>query len=422
MEHLYSPARKSDFPIFSRVINGSPLVYLDSGATSQRPRSVLQAMYDHDAIHNGAVNRGSHTLAGESTLAFEKVRNDVAQFVGAFPDEIIWTSGSTMALNAIAYSCANASQGRYINEDSERFSLSASDTIVVTRAEHHANLVPWQELAARTGAILRWIDLDSEGYIDENTLDVIDERTKICAFTHVSNVSGVINDVDKIANIAHSVGALVVLDACQSVPHMSVDFHALDVDFAVFSGHKMLGPTGIGVLYGKRDLLASLPPFLTGGSMIETVEMESSTYDIPPARFEAGTQAVTQIIGLGEAVRYLNGIGMDVIHRHEQELTRYALEKMNDMEGIRILGPSRLHNRLGALAFDVDGVHPHDVGQFLDAKGVAVRTGHHCAQPLHRHLGVYASSRASFGPYNTLDDVDRFIEALAGVRSYFSVE
>ncbi|MBR5950198.1 MAG: aminotransferase class V-fold PLP-dependent enzyme, partial [Actinomycetaceae bacterium] len=307
-------------------------------------------------------------------------------------------------------------------EAAKRFALGEGDTIVVTRAEHHANLVPWQELCARTGATLRWLDLDPEGRIDLDTLSVIDESTRVVAFTHVSNVTGAVSPVAEIVAAAKEVGALTVLDACQSVPHMPVNFSALDVDFAVFSGHKMLAPTGIGALYGRAELLAQLPPFLTGGSMIETVTMESSTYTQPPTRFEAGTQPVTQAIGLGAAVDYLSAIGMDAIAAHERELTGVLLEGMSQIRGVRVLGPLTPENRSGVVAFEVEGVHPHDVGQILDADGVAVRTGHHCAQPIHKFFNVHASSRVSLAPYNTRRDVEVFLESLAKVRPFFGLE
>lgn len=427
-------APRSDFPIFSRRVNGHRLVYLDSGATSQRPRAVMDAMVRFDSETNGAVKRGAHTLAAESTLAFEDARATVAAFVGADPGEIVWTSGSTAALNLLAYACSNASLGRgdvltdsdhagaYDPALTEKFRLAPGDSIVTTRAEHHANLVPWQELAARTGATLRWLDLDPEGRIDPATLDRIDSTTKIVAFTHVSNVTGAVSPVAQIVAAAKAVGAITVLDACQSVPHMPVDVYALDVDFAVFSGHKMLGPTGIGGLYGRRELLNALPPFLTGGSMIKLVTMERTTFTAPPARFEAGTQPVVQAIGLAEAVSYLEKLGMENVATAERALTARTLAGMAEIPGVRVLGPADGANRTGIIAFTVDGVHPHDVGQVLDAAGVAIRTGHHCAQPIHAHFGVTASNRVSFGPYNDVDDVAAFLDALAGVRAYFGVE
>lgn len=424
-----TPAPRGDFPILARTVRrGLPLVYLDSGATSQRPQRVLDAVRAMDTQHNGAVKRGAHLLAEEASEAYERAREQVAAFVGAAPDEIVWTSGSTQAINLVAYAMSNVSAGRGDSVESRRgvdphvFSVGPGDVIVTTRAEHHANIIPWQELCLRTGATLRWLDLDAEGRIDLSTLDRIDEHTKLVAFTHVSNVSGAISPVAQIVEAARKVGALTFLDACQSVPHIPVDFHELGVDFAAFSGHKMLGPTGIGALYGRAELLRALPPYQFGGSMIEVVTMEKTTYADPPARFEAGTMPVAQAIGMGEAAVYLTEIGMDKIARYEAELTRRMLASLTKMPGIRILGPEGESNRTGAVAFAVDGVHPHDVGQFLDSKGIAVRVGHHCAQPIHQHFGVFASTRASLGPYNTVEEVDYFVESLAEVRRYFRVE
>lgn len=417
----FAPASPQDFPIFSRTVHGKPFVYLDAGATSQLPQAVLDAVRDFETRSRAAVSRSSHLLAGEATLAFDAAREKVANFVGVGAGELVWTSGSTMSLNLLAYAFSNATVGRG-GAAAEMFALGAGDTIVVTRAEHHANLVPWQELCARTGAQLRWLDLDREGRIDLNTLDVIDESARVVAFTHVSNVTGAVSPVAEIVTAAKKVGALTVLDACQSVPHMPVNFSALDVDFAVFSGHKMLAPTGIGALYGRAELLAKLPPFLTGGSMIETVTMESSTYTQPPTRFEAGTQPVTQAIGLGAAVDYLSEIGMDTIAAHERELTGVLLEGISQIRGVRVLGPLKPENRTGVVAFELEGVHPHDVGQILDADGVAVRTGHHCAQPIHAFFDVHASSRVSLAPYNTRHDVEIFLDSLAKVRPFFGLE
>ncbi len=422
-----SPAPASDFPMLARKIDGERLVYLDSGATSQRPRAVLDAVSDFETRHNAAVSRSSHLLAGEATIAFEEAREKVARFVGARPEEIVWTSGSTMALNLLAYSFGNIAAGRGMGEASARFLIGPEDSIVVTRAEHHANLVPWQELCLRTGAELRWLDLREDGTIDTATFDRIDATTKVVAFAHVSNVTGAIAPAAQIVAAARERGAgdngaVVVLDACQSVPHMPVDVEALGVDFAAFSAHKMLGPTGVGALYGRRELLAALPPFLFGGSMIETVTMEGTSYAAPPRRFEAGTQAVAQAIGFGAAAGYLSAIGMEQIAKHEKRLGELMLEGIRRIPGIRILGPERVEERTGVLAFEVEGVHPHDVGQILDASGIAVRTGHHCAQPIHDFFGVVASTRASLGPYNTEDDVRAFLEALATVRPFFGLE
>lgn len=415
----FSPAPRGDFPILSRTVRGgAPLVYLDSGATSQRPQRVLDAVRAMDVEHNGAVKRGAHQLAEEATVAYEEARVRVARLVGAEPGEIVWTSGTTQSLNLIAYAMSNSTAGR----GPEKFRLGPGDNVVVTRAEHHSNIVPWQELCLRTGATLRWLDLTADGRIDLDTLSVIDSRTKVVAFTHVSNVSGAISPVAAIVAAAQAVGALTVLDACQSVPHMPVNFKELGVDFAAFSGHKMLGPTGVGALYGRRELLEELPPYQFGGSMIELVTMEETTYADPPARFEAGTQAVAQIVGMGEAATYLSEIGMDKIAAHEAKLTATMIEGIKAVPGVRLLGPAEGAERTGTAAFHVEGVHPHDVGQYLDSLGVAVRVGHHCAQPIHRHFGVFASTRASLGPYNTEEEVGVFLSALAGVRPYFRLE
>ncbi|AWE42438.1 SufS family cysteine desulfurase [Actinobaculum sp. 313] len=417
----YSAVPRSDFPIFERTVrDGQPLVYLDTGATSQRPRQVLERVWEMDTHFNGAVKRGSHLLAEEATTAYEEARVKVATLVGADPEEIVWTSGSTQSLNLIAYVLSNVAAGRG-GVEAQRLRIGAGDNVVVTRAEHHANLIPWQELCLRTGAQLRWMDLSTDGRIDLNTLNVIDEHTRLVAFTHVSNVSGAVSPVLQIVQAARAVGALTVLDACQSVPHMLVDFHGLGVDFAAFSGHKMLGPTGVGVLYGRRELLEIIPPYQFGGSMIELVTMEKTTYASPPARFEAGTQPVAQVVGLAAAADYLLAVGMDKIAAHEEDLTRRLLDGVSSIPGVRLLGPEDTSNRGGAVSVDVEGVHPHDVGQFLDSKGIAVRVGHHCAQPIHQHFGVYASTRASLGPYNTSDEVDFFLDHLAEVRRYFRV-
>ncbi|MGV9184808.1 cysteine desulfurase [Arcanobacterium canis] len=412
-------APREDFPILQRTVaDGKPLVYLDSGATSQKPQVVIDAVNRIELYSNGAVKRGSHQLAAEATVAYEQAREKVARFVGADVDEIVWTKNSTEALNLIAYSLGNASLGR----GSESLRLGPGDNLVVTEAEHHSNLVPWQELAFRTGADLRWIGLTDDGRLDLSTLNVIDEHTKVVAFTHVSNVTGAVSPVEVITQAAHNVGALVVLDSCQSVPHMPVDFHALDVDFACFSSHKMMGPTGIGGLYAKRELLTQLPPFLFGGSMVAIVEMDKTSYLPAPEKFEAGSQPVAQAVGLGAAVDYLSAIGMEKIAAHEHLLTVRALEGIVAIPGVRVLGPTTTFDRAGAIAFAVDGVHPHDVGQVLDAEGVQVRVGHHCAQPVHRHFGVDSSSRVSFAAYNTEEEVDAFLVALAKVRPFFGLE
>lgn len=414
-------AVRADFPILRRQVRADrPLVYLDSAATSQKPRCVLDAEREFYERSNAAVHRGAHRLAEEATEAYEDARAAVAGFVGADPGEIVWTKNATEALNLLAYAMSNASLGRG-GAAARRFAVGEGDEIVVTEAEHHANLVPWQELCARTGARLRWLGVTDDGRIDLESLDVITERTKVVAFTHASNVTGAVTPVTPVVARAREVGALTVLDACQSVPHLPVDLHALGVDFAAFSGHKMLGPTGIGALYGRGELLADLPPFLTGGSMVEVVTMASTTYAAPPQRFEAGTQMVAQTVGLQAAARYLGELGMDRVAAHEKELAAHLLTGMAEIPGVRVLGPTSTTERLAVVAFDVAGVHPHDVGQVLDDAGIAVRVGHHCAQPVHRRLGVPASARVSAAVYTTHDEVDAFLAALAGVRTFFGV-
>jgi cysteine desulfurase/selenocysteine lyase len=410
---------RNDFPILSHPVNGSPLVYLDSGATSQNPVCVLEAEQEFYEQRNAAVHRGAHTLAVSATDAFENARETVAGFINAGIDEVVWTSNATEAINLVAYAFSNASAGRG-GEAASRFVLGPGDELVVTEMEHHANLIPWQELASRTGATLRYIPVDDTGALRlDEAQHIIGPRTKVVAFTHASNVLGTINPVDALVRLARKAGAAVVLDACQSVPHMGVDVKALDVDFAAFSGHKMLGPTGIGVLYGKAELLNAMPPFLTGGSMITTVTMEKADYLPSPQRFEAGTQRISQAVALAAAVDYLRETGMDRIHAWETELGQRLVAGLEAIDGVRVLGPAAGAERIGLAAFDVDGVHAHDVGQFLDDKGIAVRVGHHCAQPLHRRLGLVATTRASTYLYNTTDDVDAFLDAVAGVRPFF---
>ncbi|RZU66053.1 cysteine desulfurase [Microterricola gilva] len=412
---------RRDFPALAEEVNGQPLAYLDSGATAQRPASVLDAEHDFLIHSNAAVHRGAHTLAGLATEAYEDARATVAAFIGAQPDEIVWTANATDALNLVAYGIGNASRGRG-GAAAGRFALAAGDEIVVTEAEHHANLVPWQELAASTGATLRFIPVDDDGiYTLADAAALLTERTRIVAIGHVSNVTGFIAPIAEIAALAHEHGALVVLDACQSAPHRRLDVAELGVDFLAFSGHKMLGPTGIGVLWGRAELLNALPPFRTGGSMISTVTMESSTFLPAPQRFEAGTQPVSQAVALAEAVRYLERVGLERIDAREDELAQRMLAGLAEIDGIRIVGPAAGVPRAGLVSFDVDGVHAHDVGQFLDAQGIAVRVGHHCAQPLHRRLGLTATTRASAYLYTTTEEVDRFLAAVAGVRGYFGV-
>jgi len=412
---------REDFPILSTEMSGHPLVYLDSAATSQKPRAVLDAERAYYETANAAVHRGAHTLAAEATELFEDARATVARFVGAADDEIVWTSNATEALNLIAYSFSNASLGRG-GEAAAPFRLGPGDEIVVTEMEHHANLLPWQELAARTGATLRFLPIDDDGSLRLEAADqLITPRTKLLAFTHVSNVLGLINPVPELVRRARAVGAFVVLDACQSAPHLALDVKRLDVDFAVFSGHKMLGPTGVGALYGRRELLAAMPPFLTGGSMITTVTMESAEYMPPPQRFEAGTQRVSQAIALAAAIDYLEAVGMDRIAAHEHELGRRLVDGLAALPGVRVLGAAAGTPRVGLASFDVAGIHSHDVGQFLDDRGIAARVGHHCAQPLHRRLGITSSTRASAYLYTTTDEVDELIQGVDAATRFFGV-
>ncbi len=412
-------ALRADFPLLHRELHGHPLVYLDSGATGQRPEVVLDAEREFLVSTNSAVHRGAHTLAAEATDLFEDARATVAAFVGAAPEQLVWTGGATAGLNLIAYAIGNASAGRG-GSAAARFALQPGDEIVVTESEHHANLLPWQELAARTGARLRHIPVLDDGRLDlDAAADLIGDRTRILSFPHVSNVLGVVNPVGDLVALARAVGALVVVDACQSAPHLPVDFSTLGVDLAVFSGHKMLGPYGIGGLYGRAEVLEALPPFLTGGSMITTVTLDGAEYLPPPQRFEAGTQPVSQAIGLAAAVRYLDALGMPAVAAHERAISERMLSGLRSIPGVRVLGDAAGASRVGLASFDVDGVHAHDAGQFLDARGIAVRVGHHCAQPLHRRFGVTATVRASASVFTTMDDVDALLDAVAGVRSFF---
>lgn len=412
---------RADFPILQTQVNGHPLVYLDSGATSQRPRAVLDAEREFATTLNSAVHRGAHTLAAEATEVFEDARSTLARFVGADDEEIVWTSNATEAINLVAYAFSNASAGRG-GADADRFRLGEGDEIVTTEMEHHADLIPWQELAARTGATLRVIPLDDDGALRlDEAARLIGPRTKLLAVTHVSNVLGVINPIDQLVAAAHEVGALVLLDACQSAPHLPIDVRALGVDFAVLSGHKMLGPTGIGALYGRSELLAAMPPFLTGGSMITTVTTTSAEYLPPPQRFEAGTQRVSQAVALAAAVRYLENVGMPRIAAHEAALGQRLLDGLTAIDGVRVLGAGSDLPRVGLASFDVAGIHSHDVGQFLDDRGIAVRVGHHCAQPLHRRLGVTSSTRASTYLYSTDSEVDVFLEGVIATIDFFGV-
>ncbi|SKR73715.1 cysteine desulfurase [Mycobacteroides abscessus subsp. abscessus] len=404
-------AIRNDFPILSRTVRGGkPLAYLDSGATSQRPVQVLDAERRFLTERNAAVHRGAHQLAEEATDAYEGARNAIARFVGVDDGEIVFTKNATESLNLVAYTLGDNRFDR---------AVGPGDEIVITELEHHANLVPWQELCRRTGATLRWFGVTDDGRIDVDSLELT-EAVKVVAFTHQSNVTGAVAPVAELVRRAKAVGALVVLDACQSVPHMSVNFRELGVDYAAFSGHKMLGPSGVGVLYGRRALLEAMPPFITGGSMIETVTMEVSTYVPPPQRFEAGVPMTSQVVGLGAAVDYLNAVGMEAVAAHEHQLVSAALAGLARIEGVRIIGPTDNLDRGGAVSFVVDGIHAHDLGQVLDDEGVAVRVGHHCAWPLHRRFGIAASARASFAVYNTLDEVDRLIAGVRRAQEFFS--
>ena len=410
---------RTDFPALDQAVNGHPLAYLDSAATAQRPWAVLDAERRFLETVNAAVHRGAHTLAALSTEEFEAARETVAHFIGSKPDEIVWTSNATDALNLVASGIANASRGRGAPE-SERLALKPGDEILITEAEHHANLIPWQELAAATGAVLRWIPVRDDGtYAAQDAASAMSDKVRILAFAHVSNVTGFVAPVAELVELARAAGAITVLDACQSAPHRHLDVATLGVDFAAFSGHKMLGPTGIGVLYGRSELLEALPPVRTGGSMITTVTMEKTEFLAPPQRFEAGTQPVSQAVALAEAIRYLDSVGLERIEAHEHRLARALVDGLSGIPGIRIVGPASGEQRAGLVSFDVEGVHAHDVGQFLDAQGIAVRVGHHCAQPLHRRLGLTATTRASTYLYTTDADVERLLDSVAGVRSYF---
>ena len=404
---------RQDFPIFERTIrDGKKLVYLDSGATSQKPLSVIEAESDFYKFHNAAVHRGAHQLAEEATDAFEGARLKVANFLGANEEEIVFTKSATESLNLIAYAIGNAEPGN-------RFHLTNKNSIVVTEMEHHANLIPWQQLAARTGAELKWFEVTPEGRLDLSKIDsLITEGTKVVALTHQSNVLGTINPLEAIVKRAHEVGAVVVLDACQSVPHMPIDVTKLGVDFLAFSGHKAVGPTGVGVLWSS--LLKELPPFLFGGSMIETVTMTSATWAPAPKKFEPGVPNMAQAVGLGAAIDYLSAIGMDNIFKHEVELTGYLLNGLMEIPELAIVGPTTTQARGSAVSFTVGQIHPHDLGQYLDSQGVAVRTGHHCAWPLTRKLGVPATTRASLYLYNDESDCDALFAAILGAQKYFA--
>jgi cysteine desulfurase/selenocysteine lyase len=407
-------ALRRDFPIFDRTIrDGRRLVYLDSGATSQKPQAVMDAEIDFYRHHNAAVHRGAHQLAEEATDIYEGARSTVAAFLNADEAEVIFTKSATESLNLVAYAMGNAKVGN-------RFHLTSGDGIVVTEMEHHANLIPWQQLSERTGASLSWFEVTPEGRLDLSDINsVITEKIKVVALTHQSNVLGTINPLEAIVKRAHEVGAVVVLDACQSVPHMAVDVKALDIDFLAFSGHKALGPTGVGVFWGRGELLEELPPFLTGGSMIETVTMTGATWAPAPRKFEAGVPNMAQAAGLAAALKYLNVVGLENIHLHEIELTSYLLNQFEGIKNLRIVGPNNIESRGGSISFTFGDIHPHDLGQFLDSQGIAVRTGHHCAWPLNRKMGVPATTRASLYLYNTHEDCDALVKGILDAEKYF---
>ena len=405
---------RQDFPIFERTIReGKRLVYLDSGATSQKPNSVIEAESNFYRMHNAAVHRGAHQLAEEATDAYEGARETVAKFLGGTADEIIFTKSATESLNLLAYAFSNA-------DSSNRFNLTSTDRIVVTEMEHHANLIPWQQLAKRSGAELAWFAVTPDGRLDlSNLAQIITPNTKVVALTHQSNVLGTVNPMAAIVARAHEVGAVVVLDACQSVPHLPVNVKELAVDFLAFSGHKSVGPTGIGVLWGRAELLKDLPPFLFGGSMIESVTMTDSVWAPSPRRHEAGVPNMAQAVGLAAALEYLTKIGMNEIYKHEQKLGRYLLKGLQEVPQLKLVGPLEMLDRGAVASFTLGDIHPHDLGQYLDAQGIAVRTGHHCAWPLTRKLGVQATTRASLYLYNDEEDVDALIEGIIGAQHYF---
>ncbi|NGM14412.1 cysteine desulfurase [Verrucosispora sp. WMMA2044] len=412
-------AVRADFPILDREVNGHPLVYLDSANTSHKPRQVLDVLAEHYARHNANVSRSVHTLGTEATEAYEGARAKVAAFVNApSVDEVVFTKNSTEAINIVAYAFSNAS----LRADADpRLRLGPGDEIVISEMEHHSNIVPWQLLAERTGATLRWFPVTDNGRLDESGLtDLVNERTKIVSLVHMSNILGTVNATSRITARVREVEALLLLDCSQSVPHMPIDVVDLDADFIVFTGHKMCAPTGIGVLWGRTELLAAMPPVFGGGSMIETVTMGGSTYAAPPARFEAGTPPIAEAVALGAAVDYLTGIGMRSIQWHEKQLTAYALDALGGVPGLRIFGPEVPVGRGGTISFALGDVHPHDVGQVLDSLGVQVRVGHHCARPVCTRFGVPATTRASFYLYTTTEEIDALVAGLEQVRKVFA--
>jgi cysteine desulfurase/selenocysteine lyase len=410
---------RKDFPILERQVRGgAPLAYLDSANTSQKPRQVIDAMSGFYERHNANIHRASHQLGEEATAAYEGARQDVAAFIGAADaSEVVFTKNISEGINLVAYAMSNAATA---GSDAAAFAVGPGDEIVITEMEHHSNIVPWQLLCQRTGATLRWFGVTDDGRLELSQLDeLITERTKLVALAHQSNVLGTVNPVALIAERAHQVGAVVVVDGSQAVPQLPVDVAALGADFYVFTGHKVCGPTGIGVLWGRRELLEQLPPFLGGGEMIETVKMTGSTYAPLPYKFEAGTMPITEAVGLGAAVDYLTGIGLESIAAHEADITSYALDQLRGVPGLTIIGPDTPVDRGGAVSFSLAGIHPHDVAQVLDSVGVAVRAGHHCAKPVCDRFGIPATTRASFYLYTTRDEVDALVRGLDEVRRMF---
>ena len=405
---------KNDFPILKRKVRGgNTLIYLDSGATSQKPETVIEAEANFYRTKNAAVHRGAHLVAEEASEVYEGARENVARFIGAKSDEVIFTKSATESLNLIAYSLGNPES---------KFHLKSGDEIVVSEMEHHANLIPWQQLAKRVGAKLTWFKITDEGRLDLSDIDkLINKKTKIVAITHQSNVLGTIVPLALITKAAHAVGAVVVLDACQSAPHFAVDVKKLEVDFLAFSGHKVLGPTGIGVLWGKAELLDQLEPSLFGGSMVDSVTMQGATWAKAPRKFEAGVPNMAQAVGLSAAIDYISEIGMDKVAQHEQDLTKQLISGLQNISGVQVIGPVDMKDRGGVVSFTVDGVHPHDVGQYLDQFGIAVRTGHHCAWPLMRRLNLVGTTRASFHLYNDENEVKVLLDTVSKIKDYFKV-
>jgi cysteine desulfurase / selenocysteine lyase len=404
-------AIRRDFPILARQVHDKPLVYLDNAATSQKPRQVIQALVDYYEQTNANIHRGLHTLAEEATKAYETARAKAATFIGAAgPDEIVFTRNTTESLNLVAYTWAADNIGE-------------GDEIVITTMEHHSNIVPWQWVAERQGAVLKYVEFGDDGTIDLADVErLVTPRTKLVSMTHMSNVFGTINPIREVAKIAHAQGALMLVDGAQSVPHMPVDVTDLDCDFLAFSSHKMLGPTGVGVLWGRREILNAMRPFLGGGEMIELVGREETTYNVLPWKYEAGTPNIADVIAFGAAVDYLSALGMDRVREHEIELTTYALSQIGKIPGVTIYGPKDASKRGGVVAFTVDEVHPHDLGQIVDYDGVAIRAGQHCCQVLSTTLGVPATARASFYVYNTPEEVDALVKAVEGARAIFAAE